>query len=250
MRRAASTTAIILGLAVMAAGCAKSSSPNAAATANTNLTSSESPAASAAPSAGTSASPATGGGCGISGTVTGGGGTALDVMRSWLKCDSAKLRTLLQDTAYAQLSALGTPKIDMHWSQVGCGGAAGSTYCTYRNKLGSDVIIKLRNEPGPKPVTEFRLDSTIYHDNAEKYAREFLDAFANHNKPRMVALASQSIVDSIVVDAPPAGYTLTLTPEPHWVYSAQFTATGEYWLVTIHGTLGKAHAITAFGNAG
>lgn len=248
MRRSATVT-IILGLAILASGCARTpSNPNTSATANTSLSSSEtaSPPATATASARTTS----GTGCGMTGTVSGGSGAALDVMKAWLTCDSAKLHTLLQDPAYAQLAAIGVPKLDMHWSLAQCGGAAGSTYCTYRNKLGSDVIIRLRNEPGPSPVTEFKLEATVYFNDAEKYAREFLDAFANHNKPRMVALASQSIVDSIVVDAPPAGYNLVLMPEPHWVYNAQFTATGENWVVTIHGALGKAHAITAFGNAG
>jgi hypothetical protein len=247
MRRAALTTTVALTLAALAAGCgrAPAADPAAGATAVTSLAASPvaevTPAASAAPSAA---------GCAMSGTATGGSGASRDVMTAWLSCDTAKLKDLLTDEAYTQLKAVGVPKLDGHWAFTACDGAMGSNYCTFRNKLGSDVVIRVRNEPGPHPVTEFKMDATVYHDNAEKYAREFLDAFVNHNKPRMVALSSQSIVDGIVVDAPPAGYTLTLTPEPKWVYSAKFTSTGEYWVVTVHGPLGKAHAITAFNNAG
>ncbi|GHJ42689.1 hypothetical protein Cs7R123_00310 [Catellatospora sp. TT07R-123] len=251
MRRPATLTAIIVGLAVLATGCGSkpAATPGAAATASTEL--------SPAPATPVAASPTTGGtgtgsgsGCAMTGTVSGGEGASLQVMKAWLKCDTTALHTLMQNDAYQQLHAIGTPNIDTHWTFVYCDGAMGSSYCTYRNKLGSDIVIRLSNSATDHPVTEFKLDLTVFHKDAEKYAREFLDAFVNHNKPRMVALASQPIVDSIVVDAPPAGYDLTLSPDPHWVYNAQFTATGEYWVVTVHGTLGKAHAITAFGNAG
>ncbi|MBV1850772.1 hypothetical protein [Catellatospora tritici] len=248
MRRPATLTAIMVGLAVLAAGCGSkpAATPGAVATASTTLSPEPAATTAASPSATGTGS---GSGCGMSGTVTGGDGAALDVMKAWLQCDTAKLHTLMQNDAYQQLHAVGAPNIDGHWTFVNCDGAMGSSYCTFRNKLGSDVIIRLQNGATDHPVTEFKLDRTVYHNDPEKYAREFLDAFINHNKPRMVTLASQSIVDSIVVDAPPAGYDLTLSPDPHWVYNAHFD-TGEYWVVTIHGTLGKAHAITAFGNAG
>lgn len=245
--RLPATAAVLLTGLVLAAGCQKSPEPSAAPSANTTVggqpTATASPAAPASPQPSTAA-------CGRSGTVSGGSGPALTFMKAWLVCDVDGMKTLTTDAAYAQVTKIGSPKLDMAWTLAGCDGAAGSTYCTYRNKLGSDVIVKVRNEPGDHPISEVRLDATVYHTDAEKYAREFLDAFTAHNKPRMVALSSQSVVDSIVVDAPPAGYTLTLTPEPKWVYSAQFTATGEYWIVTIRNPLGKAHAITAFGNAG
>ncbi|NUT35566.1 MAG: hypothetical protein HOV79_21140 [Hamadaea sp.] len=241
------TAAVLLAGLALAAGCQKSPEPSTAASANTTVGDQPSASAAASPSAAPQPSTAA---CGRSGTASGGSGPALALRKAWLACDTGELRKLTTDAAYAQLTKIGNPKIDMTWTLAGCDGAAGSTYCTYRNKLGSDVIVRVRTEPGDHPVSEVRLDTTIYHADAEKYAREFLDAFVAHNKPRMVALSSQAVVDSIVVDAPPAGYTLTLTPEPKWVYSAQFTSTGEYWIVTIRNPLGKAHAITAFGNAG
>jgi hypothetical protein len=246
MRIPATAAVFLAGLALLA-GCQPKADPDAAPSANTTV----GPAATTAatPSAPTPATTSAAG-CAMTGTATGGDGTAQQFMKAWLSCDTATLKTLTSDAAYAQVVKIGVPKLDMTWVKAACDGTAGSTYCTYRNKLGSDVIIKVRNDGGAHPITEVRLDATVYYSDAEKYAREFLDAFAAHNKPRMVALASQSIVDSIVVAAPPAGYTLTLSPEPHWVYNAQFTATGEYWIVTIHNPLGKAHAITAFGNAG
>jgi hypothetical protein len=186
----------------------------------------------------------------MSGKSTGGSGFGAQFMKAWLACDTGSLQSLTAAAAYSQVVKIGVPKLDMTWSFVACDGAMGASYCTYRNKLGSDLILRLQNGATSHAITEVKLDSTVYHTDASRYAKEFLDAFVNHNKPRMVALSSPAIVDSIVVDAPPAGYTITLSPEPDWVYNAQFTATGEYWIVTIHGTLGKAHAITAFGNAG
>jgi hypothetical protein len=245
MRIPATAAAFLAGLALLA-GCQQQTGPDAAPSANTTV----GPAATAAASSAPAPAGSTTAACGLSGTVNGGDGIALQFMKAWLACDTSTLKSLTSDDAYAQLVKIGVPKLDMTWAKAACDGTAGSTYCTYRNKLGSDMIVKVRNDGGAHPITEVRLDPTVYYSDAEKYAREFLDAFVNHNKPRMVALASQSIVDSIVVDAPPAGYTLTLSPEPKWVYNAQFTATGEYWIVTIHNPLGKAHAITAFGNAG
>jgi hypothetical protein len=249
MRRITATAAILIGLALTASACAKGpSQPSAIASADTVLGNpSAAPAESASPAP---ASSPTGSGCGMSGHVSGGEGDSLIFMKAWLTCDTAKLHTVLSDPAFGQVTAIGVPKLDMNWSFVSCDGAMGSNYCTFRNKLGSDLLLHLRNDLTVKAIVEVTLTPTVYHSDPEKYAREFLEAFVNHNKPRMVALSSQAIVDSIVVDAPPAGFDLVLMPEPHWVYNAQFTATGENWVVTIHGTLGKSHAITAFGNAG
>lgn len=253
MRLTATAATLLAGLALLA-GC-QSGTPDAAASANTSV--SETPAVSApaspdaAASAGAEPSAAPpAGGCQMTGKSSGGSGVAAQFMKAWLACDTAGVKTLTSASAYSEVVKIGVPKLDMTWSYVQCDGAMGSTYCTYRNKLGSDVVLRLQNDATSHPVVEVKLDATVYHTDPLKYAKEFLDAFTSHNKPRMVALSSQAVVDSIVVDAPPAGYTITLSPEPHWVYNAQFTATGEYWIVTIHGTLGKAHAITAFGNAG
>jgi len=245
MRLSATAAALLAGLALLA-GCQSKDEPSAAPSANTTVGS----AATATAATEQSTPPASPAGCAMTGTVSGGDGLVLQFMKAWLACDTTKLKSLTTDAAYAQVTKIGVPKLDMTWTKASCDGAAGSTYCTYRNKLGSDLIIRSRNDVTDHAITEVRLDATVYYTDAEKYAREFLDAFVNHNKPRMVALSSQSVVDSVVVDAPPAGYTLTLSADPHWVYNAQFTATGEYWVVTIHNPLGKAHAVTAFGNAG
>jgi hypothetical protein len=249
MRLTATAATLFVGLALLA-GCQKST-PDASASANTTVT--ESPSATPEPTGQPGEEPSaepSEAGCKMSGKATGGTGSAAQFMKAWLACDTGTLKNLTTSGAYNQVVKLGVPKLDMNWSYVNCDGAMGSSYCTYRNKLGSDLIVRLQNDATSHAVTDVKLDPTVYQSDPLKYAKEFLDAFVNHNKPRMVTLSSQSIVDSIVVDAPPAGYTITLSPEPHYVYNAQFTATGEYWIVTIHGTLGKSHAITAFGNAG
>jgi hypothetical protein len=251
MRLTATAATLLAGL-VLLAGCQKST-PDASASANTSV--GQTPAASAPASTepspgGEPGSSPSAAGCKMSGKATGGTGFAAQFMKAWLACDTAALKELTTGESYSQVVKIGVPKIDMNWAYVMCDGAMGSSYCTYRNKLGSDLILRLTNDATSHAIADVKLDATVYHSDALKYAKEFLDAFTSHNKPRMVALSSQAIVDSIVVDAPPAGYTITLSPEPHWVYNAQFTATGEYWVVTIHGALGKAHAITAFGNAG
>ncbi|NUT21249.1 MAG: hypothetical protein HOV77_18920 [Hamadaea sp.] len=247
MRLTATAAALLAGLALLA-GCQSTDEPTAAPSANTTVGPAATTSTEASPQP--SAATTTAAGCAMTGTVTGGDGPALQFMKAWLTCDTTKQKKLTSDAAYTQVTKIGVPKLDMTWTNASCEGAAGATYCTYRNKLGSDLIIRSRNDATDHAITEVRLDATVYYTDAEKYAREYLDAFVNHNKPRMIALSSQSVVDSVVADAPPAGYTLTLTGEPHWVYSAQFTTTGEYWIVTIHNPLGKAHAVTAFGNAG
>ncbi|WP_123809744.1 hypothetical protein [Micromonospora globispora] len=234
------------------AGCTSNTTPDTAASANTSVSASTEPSTDASPSVepSTPAASPTGGGCQMSGKATGGSGVPLQFMKAWLSCDTDTLHSVLSDAAYTQVTRIGVPHLDMTWKLTVCEGAAGSTYCTYRNKLGSDLILRLRNDLTTHSIIEVKLDPTVFHTDPEKYAREFLDAFVNHNKPRLLALSSQAVVDSVVVPAPPPGYDLTLSPEPHWVYSAHFTSTGEYWIVTIHGPLGKAHGVTAFGNAG
>ena len=248
MRLTATAAALLAGLALLA-GCQKTT-PDAAASASTSVAESAAPTPTGEPDGGQPSAAPSPAGCQMTGKATGGSGFAAQFMKAWLDCDTAGVTSLTTSAAYAEVVKIGVPKLDMTWSFVSCDGAAGSSYCTYRNKLGSDLILRLQNDATSHAVTEVKLDPTVYYTDPLKYAKEFLDAFVNHNKPRMVTLSSQSIVDGIVADAPPAGYTITLSPEPHWVYNAQFTATGEYWIVTIRGTLGKAHAVTAFGNAG
>src|SRR5262249_27498732 len=140
MRLTATAATLLAGLALLA-GC-QHSTPDAAPSANTSV--GETPAASApaspaaTPGGQRSAEPSAAG-CAMTGNSTGGSGVAAQFMKAWLACDTGGLKTLTSSAAYSEVVKIGVPKLDMTWGYVQCEGAMGSTYCTYRNKLGSDL---------------------------------------------------------------------------------------------------------------
>src|SRR3954471_19139975 len=136
MRLTATAAALVAGLALLA-GC-QNATPDAAASASTSVAETPAPTDSPAaePTGGPSAAPSPAG-CPMSGHATGGSGFAAQFMKAWLGCETSTVKALTSAAAYSEVTKIGVPKLDMTWTFVACDGAAGSSYCTYRNKLGS-----------------------------------------------------------------------------------------------------------------
>src|SRR5262245_60144884 len=161
MRLTATAAALLAGLALLA-GC-QHATPNAAASANTTVAESPAPAASPTPAPDTASAAPSPAGCKMSGKATGGTRFAAPFMKAWLACDTGGLKGVTSAPAYDQVVKIGVPKLDMTWTHVQCDGAAGASYCTYRNKLGSDLILRIQNDATSHAITEVKLDTTVYH---------------------------------------------------------------------------------------
>ncbi len=223
-----SAGALIGVLVAMLAGCSQQAPgvPGGQATASTSL--SPSPGSSPTPSA-------------CPGSIPGGADPSKAVLQAWLCSDDATLHAKLAAAPYGQLAAV--PKdIDLKWTFIRCDGAMGSSYCNYRNTLGSELIFRSRNEP-PQDITEVRFDKTTFYTDAEKYVREFIDAWEVGNAARMQALGSSSVVTfASTHTAPSSGYTVTPFDSPKVIFEVH-SAAAKY-VFELDNPLGKAGAIT------
>lgn len=221
----------IVALALTVTGCTKKSQEPAAAPTVGSVVS-ETPSAATTPSPKPAMCP---------GEVKGGNAPSQDALKAWLCQDNAGLQKHLNDAARDQMKAV--PRdIDLQWTFVSCGGAAGSTYCTYRNALGSDLIFRILSQT-PDRVVEVKFDRTLFPNNAEQYTRHFLAAWLADNTPRMRALSSASVTSFATSHSKPAaGYTVTLSPSEVWIFEVE--SSGADYRFVLQGQLGRANAIT------
>lgn len=222
MRRALSAVAVLAAMATLMGACKKQ--PDGQATLPpVTVTTSATPTPHGDPT-----SPPAGPKC--IGAVTGGQEPSLAMLKAWLCGENVAL-----------MSAV--PKdIDQKWSFIFCEGAAGSTYCTYRNSLGSQLIFKSQNA-APVKVTNVQLDRTIFNTDPKLYTQHFVEAWITGNVQRMQALATPVVVSFAASHTPPTRpYTTTLDPAE--VYIFKVTSSGNDYRFVLQGQLGKANAIT------
>ncbi|WP_162908188.1 hypothetical protein [Allorhizocola rhizosphaerae] len=132
--------------------------------------------------------------------------------------------------------------IDMTWTFVECDGAAGSSYCSYRNGEGSDLILRVPNAQ-PETVTEVRVDRTTFAADADEYARQFVEAWVNGNQPRVRALSTPEVAAFTAGNPPPeSGYEVVLSPSE--VPEFEVRSSGSDYLLIVRGRLGRPNAIT------
>ncbi|HCT80885.1 MAG TPA: hypothetical protein DGT23_30825 [Micromonosporaceae bacterium] len=175
------------------------------------------------------------------GSVTGGSDPHRASLRAWLCSDSTGMQAKMTEAAITQLNAV--PKdIDLQWTFVSCGGAAGSTYCTYRNTFGSDLIFRVPSE-SPQKVTEVKFDRTVFNTDAKQYTSHFVEAWISGNVQRMQALSSPAIVSFAATHSAPATpFTVTLSPSEVWIF--EVTSSGADYRFVLKNQLGRSNAIT------
>jgi hypothetical protein len=194
--------AVLGGVAVLAltAGCARHAGGNGSGALGTNPTAG-SPAATA------SSDPGLGGGGTPTATPTGTPATtpaatpthtptpapathaypadyAGAVLAAWAARDSAYL-TLLTSSATAH-TVLGYGNINTHWTLIRDDGAAGSTYASYYNNGGDEVVLRLTNDEIAAhhwhAATVQSWDVMTFPGTATAYARKYVDGWIAGNR--------------------------------------------------------------------
>lgn len=214
-RRRAALIAVAALATVALGACGKSGSKGNSGsneTANGQLGSAPTGAATPGASA-TAGPPAT--------TGSGGGGNtaptypttakayAQALLKAWANKNYTRLDQLAITSAVQQIKDSitygGLP--NANWHYLNCQGAAGATYCTFRNDNGDETVIRLNNSQigHPTAVTEAPLSRTEFPADASAYVNNFIDAWQQGNQQRMLAYANQSVVNFVTHYTPLAG---------------------------------------------
>lgn len=229
MRRVVGAVAL-LALLVFPSACAKKQNNGSTTLPPVTVTTSATPTASPTP---------TGPVC--FGTLTGGTDPSAAVLKAWLCGDSATVSAKSASTAVTQLNAV--PKdIDESWTYIFCEGAMGSSYCTYRNTPGSQLIFRSQNAP-PNKVTEVQFDRTIYNTNPVAYVKHFVDAWIAGNVQRMQALATPAVVAFVASHGAPPTIPYGVALDGANTYKVTFSG-GNYTVKINPSLLGKPQAVT------
>jgi hypothetical protein len=172
-------------------------------------------------------------------------------INAWVGGQSTRLGQLAASGAVSQFASIqGHP--DTHWQYIQCDGAAGSSHCTFRNNNGDQLVLRLTNETLGKPraLEEVVYDRTTYSGNANQYVSDFLGAWFNGNKQRMLTYANQKTVDFLAQYTPLKDWTAQNNgPNDQAGHTYVFEAGspgnggGSYTFKLLNSSLGKAHAI-------
>ncbi len=154
------------------------------------------------------------------------------------------LRTYVEDWLCGRRTLPEVPTdMDMAWTFIECDGAAGSSFCTYRNGEGSDLILRVPNAQ-PETVNEVRVDRTVFAPDADAYARHFVEAWINSNQARLRALSTPDVASFAINNPPPeSGYEVAHSPSEVPEYEVR-SASRDYLLI-LRGQLGRPNAITS-----
>ncbi len=167
------------------------------------------------------------------------------VLLAWRSNQLTRLGDLVTSTVLSQLQSTGA--IEPNWAYLECQGAAGSSYCQFRNGDGDAVTVRLDNQLLGKAhaTTEVKLDLTTYSNNAVEYVKAFIEAWRNANTKRMATLANQTEVDYFTHYVPPETYSTCATITSGFANVRVYNADGlDYTLTIAVATLGNKHAIT------
>jgi hypothetical protein len=167
------------------------------------------------------------------------------VLLAWRTNQQTRLGDLVTSTVLSQLQTAGT--VEPNWAYVECQGAAGSSYCQFRNGDGDAVTLRMDNQLLGKAhaTTEVKLDLTTYSNNAVEYVKAFIEAWRNANTKRMATLANQTEVDYFTHYVPPATYSTCATLASGIASVRVYNSDGLDYTVTVAvAALGGKNAIT------
>jgi hypothetical protein len=129
------------------------------------------------------------------------------VLAAWKDKQTATLGDLTTPMVQEQILEIpGPPPQD--WTHVRCDGAAGSSYCVFFNSDGDEITLRISNQllGQAHAATQVTLDVPEYPSDGIEYVKEFVAAWKNSNKPRMLLLSKPSVVN-LLGTAPAANPT-------------------------------------------
>jgi hypothetical protein len=174
---------------------------------------------------------------------------AMAAITAWVNGQTSRLASLTGPgaaTNFANIS--GHP--DTHWQYYQCEGAAGSLYCSFRNNNGDQLQLRVSSQylGQQHAVSEVVYEKTEYGTSAESYVSNFILAWTNGNKQRMVAYANQQTVDLVTKSPPPENWTAQNNAPPPsggytYVFETSTLGTFSMTFKVLNSAFGKQHAI-------
>jgi hypothetical protein len=247
--------ALIVGVSL--AGCSKKSDPQTAPTFLSTV--SESPGPTASGAAGTTTGTAT-----PNPTTTSGGNSgptypasaksyAQSLLSAWAGKNFGRLDQLAIQSAVQQIKDNGYP--NSVWTFIKCDNDGSATSCLFRNAHGDEVIVKMMNNQlgHPTAVTEALLSKTTYANDAGGYVGQFIYAWQQGNKQRMIRLANSTVTNFFLSKSAPTSSMVTSTDNTAGHTKITISVDGgtaSYTFNVANQYLGKAHAIEGLCNPG
>jgi hypothetical protein len=118
------------------------------------------------------------------------------VLAAWARHDRQRLALLTSDPQDF-LDITGNP--DQHWTKVRWEGAMGSTYCSYENRAGDAIVIRISNQGLQQRQWHIAVlhswEAMTYPQEPAKYADTFVSAWIQGYTTRMRQLAVPAVVD-------------------------------------------------------
>ena len=110
---------------------------------------------------------------------------------AWTSGDTARVDQL-RDPSVTVFATLSSGDYDKHFSLKDCQGAAGSSFCTFFNNVGDELVLRVRNElvGGPHAITEGQFHPITFPTDMQAYAQECLDAWLAGNVNRITFLTT------------------------------------------------------------
>src|SRR5581483_7602484 len=175
------------------------------------------------------------------GTLSGGEDPSQAVLKAWLCGDSATVQAKSTASAVTQLNAV-PQDIDETWTYINCEGAAGSSYCFYRNKFGSELRVRSENAP-PNKVTEVVFDKTVYNTDPVAYVKHFVNAWIGGNVQRMQTLSTPAAMSFVTSHGSPPTIPFGVVHDGTNTYKVT-SGSGNYTFKIDPAQLGKPNAVT------
>jgi hypothetical protein len=187
----------------------------------------------------------------------------LELLKAWGNKDYNRIAQLAEPATVQQIkdasnSPDGYP--NSQWTYIRCaaGESAGTTDCTWRNVVGDETVVRVKNDRlrHPMAVTQANLDRTRYPSDPVSYVNAFLSAWQAGNQQRMARLSSSTIKNYFIgqnpplMSATPSVFTIDSTYDRVMLSGIGGDLGRSYEFKVLHAPGGKANAIKAGCQAG
>jgi hypothetical protein len=110
---------------------------------------------------------------------------------AWVAGDTGRLDQL-RDPGAAIFTTLSSGNYDKHFTLYACQGAAGSSFCTFYNGVGDELVLRLVNQllGQQHAVLDGQWHPITFPTDNQAYAQEALNAWIGHNDARIGLLCT------------------------------------------------------------
>ncbi|HEX6870136.1 MAG TPA: hypothetical protein VF163_03470 [Micromonosporaceae bacterium] len=169
------------------------------------------------------------------------------VLAAWKQGNLSRLGALTTPEVQEQIIEIPGPP-NQTWTYRNCDGAAGSSYCSFVNANGDVITLRISHSLLSKAhaAVEVRFDQTIYASDPVEYVNEFIKAWQDANRVRMLKLSNSTAVDYFThYTPPPSGYSTCTDGAMGTTYVRVYNPDGLNYTIKVTNTkLGGPNAIS------